>query len=89
MKLRKFFTDKHGTVVIWQTPNAPLIIWFVCVLAGRITEGLLHTLLSVVGTVSILIWALLEIFAGVNYFRRTLGLVVLGLTAYSLLTTLS
>jgi hypothetical protein len=87
MKLRKFFTDKHGKVVIWQTPNAPLVIWFVCVLAGRVTDGLLHTLLSVAGTAAILVWALLELFDGVNYFRRMLGLVVFGLTVFSLLAT--
>jgi hypothetical protein len=36
------------------------------------------------GAAALIIWSLLEIFRGVNYFRRVLGLVVLLVTVASI-----
>lgn len=85
--IQKFITDKHGNVVVWQWPNFPITIWAICTLAAKVAAGPLHTLFSAVGTTALIIWAMLEIISGASYFRRALGLVVLGFTTYLLLTT--
>jgi hypothetical protein len=72
----KFWRDDHGRVVIWQTPNAPLIAWVVLTLISLFLNGAVSSFFSWAGIVAMFIWALLEIFKGVNYFRRTLGAVV-------------
>jgi hypothetical protein len=76
--LDNFFRDKDGQIVIGQLPNLPLIIWLVASLlqsvfkAGQVNSGL-----DILATGSLFVWAILELFQGVNYFRRTLGLIVL------------
>lgn len=76
----KLFKDDRGKIVIGQRPNLPLIVWFVAMVLGWvITGGVLAKLFSVVGFGSIFTWAYLEIFQGVNYFRRILGVVVMAL----------
>jgi hypothetical protein len=81
--LKAFVKDKHGKVVIWQVPNFPIVAWAVFTLAGRIAQGPLHDIFLACGSISLLIWACLEIISGASYFRRTLGLVVLVATVYS------
>ncbi|WP_224095421.1 hypothetical protein [Nostoc sp. MS1] len=80
----KTFRDSEGKIVIAQAPNLPLIVWIVTSLLSLIfTTGTIHTVLDVVATGSLFTWAWLELFEGVNYFRRTLGFVVLiGLVAF-------
>ncbi|MEA5569431.1 hypothetical protein [Anabaena sp. UHCC 0399] len=74
----KTFRDSNGNVVIAQMPNLPLIIWIVTsVLALIFTTGKINTVLEVVANGSLFTWAWMELFQGVNYFRRSLGLVVL------------
>ena len=64
--------------VIFQTPNIPLVVWFVCmVISHAFREGVVHTVFATVGFIAIVIWALWEIVSGVNIFRRLLGLAVL------------
>lgn len=76
--LAKFFRDKDGKVVLWQTPNMPLMGWALFlaishlspfdkwqIAAEYISFGFLFT------------WAWLEISNGATYFRRLLGLLVL------------
>lgn len=74
----KFFRDSEGNIVIAQPPNLPLIVWGVSSLLQLIfTAGLINVGLNLVAFGSLFTWAWLELFQGVNYFRRTLGLLVL------------
>ena len=74
----KFFRDSDGNIVIAQPPNPPLILWGVASLLQLVfTDGLIHVGLDLVAYGSLFTWAWMELFQGVNYFRRSLGLVVL------------
>lgn len=75
---KKLFFDKNGQFVMAQWPNAPLIVWIIAVIASKfVSSGNVHTALGYISFSALFIWAFLEIFWGVNYFRRNLGLVVL------------
>lgn len=82
----KTFRDNEGNIVIAQMPNLPLIVWIVTSLLTLVfTSGKINTLLDLVAYGSLFTWAWLELFQGVNYFRRALGLVVLvGLIVFKL-----
>ncbi len=69
-----FWEDKTGRLVIWQSPNIWLSVWFISMIINWIMS---NKILGYISLVSLTIWAILEIFKGVNYFRRLLGLVVL------------
>lgn len=69
-----FIRDKSGKVVLGQAPNKAIIGWAVFALLSYITHS---QLLGWIGTTFLLAWAFMEIFQGVNYFRRLLGLIVL------------
>jgi len=80
----KTWRNEEGEIVISQWPNIWLIGWaavnFVSIVApsrdiSKITWW--------IGFVFIMIWALLEMFQGANYFRRTLGLIVFLASALS------
>ena len=74
----KFWNDKDGNIVVWQKPNLFLWGWFICfLLTFFLPNGQLLDIVNMVGRISILVWAALELFLGVNYFRRLLGLLVL------------
>ena len=77
-KIAQFFKDKDGKVVVWQTPNIPLIAWAV---AFALTFVPLpekwHTLVSYIAFGFLFTWAWLEITQGSSGFRRTLGATVL------------
>lgn len=74
----KTFRDNDGNIVIAQMPNLPLIVWIVTSLLALIfTSGTINTVLNVLANGSLFTWAWLELFQGVNYFRRALGLAVL------------
>jgi hypothetical protein len=83
----KTFRDSEGKIVIAQMPNLPIIVWIVASLLALIfTTGKINTGLNLVAFGSLFTWAWEELFQGVNYFRRTLGLVVLiGAIAFGLL----
>lgn len=82
--LAKIFKDSKGNVVIWQAPNVPLIGWAVCLLLTRLLPaGSWHTLAEYTGFGFLFTWAWLEITQGENYFRKTLGIVVLAVSLYS------
>jgi hypothetical protein len=71
-------SDERGKVVLWQNPNAPIITWFVAIIASHLLPaGRWATLAQAVAFGALFTWAWLELFQGVNYFRRALGLVVL------------
>ncbi|MHC5724544.1 MAG: hypothetical protein ACYTXY_10415 [Nostoc sp.] len=74
----KTFRDSDGKIVLAQMPNLPLIVWIVTSLLALIfTSGKINVLLELLANGSLFTWAWLELFQGVNYFRRALGLAVL------------
>ena len=76
--LRAFVADDQGRIVVAQTPNAPLIGWFVLLLASfLIAEAPFHDLLAFFSAAFLFTWAYLELTQGVNGFRRTLGAAVI------------
>jgi len=80
----KCYKDKDNQVALVAAPNLPIIAWFVFTLLSKIIKtGTLHDLLAIVAFGAIFTWAWLEIIAGVNYFRRALGVVILGLSIYN------
>ncbi len=73
-----FWNDKHGHFVVWQRPNALLMTWFgAFVLTVLLPTDWLGHVFSFVALIAILIWAVMELGWGVNYFRRSLGLGVI------------
>ena len=76
--LLKFFKDKKGHIVIWQTPNFLLWSWIALKLIsfiiknGKFGEGIKQLATAVLFT-----WAIYETAKGVSNFRKTLGLAVL------------
>lgn len=74
-----FFKDKHGHVVLFQKPNALVCAWALCkIISIFLSEGRLKSGSMALGTAFLFAWAYLEITQGVTYFRRLLGLIVLG-----------
>lgn len=72
------FRDREGNIVIAQPPNLPLIVAITTTLLTFVVRsGNLYTGLEAIAFGSWFTWAWLELFDGVNYFRRTLGLLVL------------
>lgn len=72
------FRDSEGKIVIAQPPNLPLIVWIVASLLKLIvTTGKIYLVLDLVAFGVLFTWAWEELFQGVNYFRRALGLIVL------------
>ena len=82
----KTFRDDEGNIVIAQMPNLPLIVWIVTSLLTLVfTSGKINTLLDLLAYGSLFTWAWLELFQGVNYFRKALGLAVLiGIIAFKI-----
>ncbi len=72
------FRDSDGNIVLAQMPNLPLLVWVVATLLKLLlTSGNIHTGLDALAFGSLFTWAWQELFQGVNYFRRALGLIVL------------
>jgi hypothetical protein len=76
---------RTGDWTLVQVPNVPLLVW----LATAAVRWLLHpggavgTVLEVVGTAALVVWAADEVLRGVNPARRILGAVVLVLLVVS------
>lgn len=74
----KFWYDKNGKFVVWQTPNWALIGWFIAtVLHTLLPDSTIELWIGHLGRIFLIIWAVMEITRGVNYFRRLLGVAVL------------
>ncbi|MEZ2228949.1 hypothetical protein [Microcoleus sp.] len=72
------FRDSEGKITIAQPPNLPLIVWILASLLKLIlTTGKVNLGLEILAFGSLFTWAWEELFQGVNYFRRALGLIVL------------
>jgi hypothetical protein len=88
--IRKCVYDKNGKVVLAQSPNLPIIFFVIAsILAVVFNRGSTGYLFKVLAFGSIFTWAWMEIFSGVNYFRRALGLVVVVLSITSAIMYLS
>jgi hypothetical protein len=75
---KRIFHDSEGNIVLAQPPNLPLIVWGVSSLLQLIfTTGKVNTGLNLLTFGALFTWAWLELFAGVNYFRKALGFLVL------------
>jgi hypothetical protein len=59
---------------IVQFPNAPLILAFASGLLAQHSHGREHAYAQAVSYLAMAIWAYLELFYGINAFRRLLGL---------------
>jgi hypothetical protein len=80
----KFWKDKDGNVVIFQMPNFILITWVVLTIISLfVPRGHVQETIWWASTITLAVWSLVEMLKGVNYFRRTLGLVVLLITIAS------
>jgi hypothetical protein len=81
----RIWKDRRGHVVIWQTPNIALIGWAVLTFLSLLFSGRQADIFSWLGSASLITWSLLEMFKGVNYFRRALGALVLIMAVMSLI----
>jgi hypothetical protein len=74
----KVFRDSEGKIVLAQMPNLPIIVWVAATVLKLIfTTGKINIGLEVIAFGSLFTWAWEELFQGINYFRRALGLLVL------------
>jgi len=72
------FKDSNGKIVIAQKPNLPLVVWLVSVVVLYLPlRDSLVAFFSLVSFGALFTWAWLEIFSGVNLFRRLLGIIVM------------
>ena len=80
------FRDERDRIVVWQPPNIPIVGWIVFMLLARLaTDSDLGTAFGHISTAFLFTWGYLELFQGVNYFRRLLGLVMLLITIASII----
>ena len=72
----RVFRDSEGNIVIAQPPNLPLIVGVASSLLKLLfTKGQIYLVLDIVAFGALFTWAWEELFQGVNYFRRALGLI--------------
>jgi hypothetical protein len=81
----KIFRDKDGNVVIAQFTNAVILITFGLFIASRLFDDSIKPYFSAVVSFFLIYWAYLEIFKGVNLWRKFLGLVVGGWSVYRII----
>lgn len=73
----KCFKDRDGRVLIGQLPNLPLIVCIVAaVLSWPLSDGAGQAF-HLISFGALFTWGWLELFAGENYFRRSLGLLAM------------
>lgn len=72
------FRDSEGNIVIAQMPNLPLLVGLATtILQFILPVGKLQSGADLIAFGALFTWAWQEVFEGVNYFRRALGLIVL------------
>jgi len=70
------FRDSEGNIVIAQMPNLPILVGLTgAFLQFVLPSGEIRTASVLVAFGALFTWAWQELFEGVNYFRRSLGLV--------------
>jgi hypothetical protein len=87
--LSRFFrSPDSGDIVVFQMPNIPLWI-FLAATAARLLfkpHGAVGTCVSIIGTLSLVVWGVLEVTRGDSPFRRVLGGAVLLAIAVGMFT---
>ncbi|HEY9878804.1 MAG TPA: hypothetical protein V6D29_10130 [Leptolyngbyaceae cyanobacterium] len=80
------FRDSEGNIVIAQVPNLPIMLGLIATLLQFVLPtGTLQTAAELIAFGALFTWSWQELFDGVNYFRRALGLLVLvGIIAFGL-----
>lgn len=74
----RFLKDQDGKIVIWQAPNLPLYAWIIFeVISLPLSNEQLKAGVKELSTVFLFTWGYLEVTSGVNYFRRSIGGIVL------------
>ncbi|HIK15429.1 MAG TPA: hypothetical protein IGS53_09130 [Leptolyngbyaceae cyanobacterium M33_DOE_097] len=74
----RIFRDAQGRIVIAQVPNLPLLVGIGATLIHFILpSGKIDAASGLIAFGALFTWTWQEIFSGVNYFRRALGLLVL------------
>ncbi|MFE4106641.1 hypothetical protein [Almyronema epifaneia] len=72
------FRDDEGNLAIAQKPNLPILVWLAATLLKQLpTNDNLQVVLAAIAFGALFTWAWMELFQGVNYFRRSLGLMAL------------
>ncbi|MGB7248316.1 MAG: hypothetical protein WBC73_05200 [Phormidesmis sp.] len=72
----RIFRDSEGNIVIAQPPNLPVLAGVTAVLLQfLLPSGQLQMAAELFAFGALFTWAWQELFDGVNYFRRTLGLI--------------
>ena len=81
-----FRNRETGEITVFQAPNLALATFFVAFFVNRLfnPSGTIGTVLTVVQTGALAIWAADELVRGVNPFRRMLGAAFLVAIAASL-----
>lgn len=75
----QIFRDSDGNIVIAQPPNLPVIVGVTAaILQSVLPNGQLQVAAKLIAFGALFTWAWQELFDGVNYFRRGLGLIGLG-----------
>jgi hypothetical protein len=76
--LDRVFRNSEGKIIIIQRPNLPIFVWTLASLFKLFfTTGIINLGLEMIAFASLFSWAWGELFEGVNYFRRGLGLLVI------------
>lgn len=72
----RIFRDSEGNIVIAQPPNLPVLAGVAAaILQSLLPSGQLQMAAELFAFGALFTWAWQELFDGVNYFRRTLGLI--------------
>jgi hypothetical protein len=80
------FRDSKGNIVIAQMPNLPVLVGLAATLLQFILpSGSIQTAINLIAFGALFTWSWQELFEGVNYFRRSLGLIgLIGIIALGL-----
>lgn len=76
----KIFRDNQGNIVIAQPPNLPLIVAVTALILKQFIFTLndnIYIIMDLIAFGSFFTWAWMELFKGVNYFRKMIGLIAL------------
>jgi hypothetical protein len=73
--LKIYFCDNNGKLVLFETPNWVLIGFLFWLVVYLFSNNTVQNVSFILSSIFLLWWAILEIFNGVTYFRRTLGLI--------------
>lgn len=69
------FRDSEGKIVVAQMPNLPILVGLTATLIQFVLPSGNQTAFGLVAFGALFTWAWQELFEGVNYFRRSLGLI--------------